>query len=77
MIKPILSGKIKILLDCPVYVKGSKIDFILFKEGYIVEYSKIIKEKTKSCTGAPNGYKYFYLVKESNALIPKVFGKEI
>jgi hypothetical protein len=69
-------GKLLILMDCAIPTKKMSINkYVYFKEGDIVEYTRIAKDKTKPCCGAE--WQYYYVLKDTVVKLPIQLAKEL
>jgi hypothetical protein len=70
-------GQLMILMDCALPIKNGSKQLHYYKEGDIVEYYKIYKKRVKSCCGIHNNYAYYYVIVDTNILLPVTIAKEL
>lgn len=69
------NGILTILIDCAIPIKKKGVDsYVYFKEGDIVEYIRIQRNKVKPCCGAE--WKYYYVLKKRGLKLPVQLAKE-
>lgn len=69
-------GKLLILIDCAIPKKTGSKEYVYFKEGDIVEFTKTAKESLyKPCCGSE--YQYYYILKGSHLKMPVQLAKEL